>query len=436
MERIVEKLPAKIDLRYQIKRVCAYARVSTGKEAMLHSLSAQVSYYQDYIQSHPGWKFSGIYADEAITGTKEQRTQFQKMLTDCRKGKIDLIITKSISRFARNTITLLNTIRELKRMGVEVYFEEQNIYSLSTDGEVMLTILASYAQEESLSVSENMKWRVKKNFEEGKLWGMHVYGYRYVDDRLIIVPHEAEVVRRVFREYLEGKGTHTIMRELNEEGIKPKIGDFWRANTIRGMLADYAYTGNLILQKTFRKDHLTKRSVKNNGEIPMYHAEGTHEPIIPIEEFEAVQKEYERRSARYRSPQGPQRYPFTGLLRCPYCGANYQRKKGARTFQWRCFTYLWRGKEYCSKSKTIPEDILIKVTSEILGCNEITTELLEENFDHIDALEGNVLRYCFLDGRVVEKVWQDRSRKESWTPEMREAARQASIKGGDKSCRK
>lgn len=436
MKRVVEKLPPKIDLKYQVKRVCAYARVSTGKDAMLHSLSAQVSYYQEYIQSRPGWKFCGVFADEAVTGTKEKRTEFQKMLADCRKRKIDLIITKSISRFARNTITLLNTVRELKRIGVEVYFEEQNIYSLSTDGEVMLTILASYAQEESLSVSENMKWRVKKNFEEGKLWGMQVYGYRYVDGRLITVPNEAEVVQRIFREYLEGKGTHTIMKELNEEGIKPKIGDFWRANTIRGMLADYAYTGNLILQKTFRKDYLTKRSVKNNGEIPMYHAEGTHEPIIPIEEFEAVQKEYERRSARYRSPQGLQRYPFTGLLRCPYCGANYQRKKGSRVFQWRCHTYLWRGKEFCPKSKTIPEDTLIKVATEVLGCDEINSDLIAENIDHIDALEGNTLRFYFLDGRMVEKVWQDHSRKESWTPEMREAARQASIKGGYKSCRK
>ena len=435
MERIVEKLPPKINLQYQIKRVCAYARVSTGKDAMLHSLSAQVSYYQDYIQSHPGWKFCGIYADEAITGTKDRRAQFQKMLAECRKGKIDLIITKSISRFARNTITLLNTVRELKRIGVEVYFEEQNIYSLSTDGEVMLTILASYAQEESLSVSENMKWRVQKNFEEGKPWGLRIYGYQYVDERLIIVPHEAEVVRRIFREYLEGKGTFAIMKGLNNDNIKPRIADYWRAQTIHGVLSNYAYTGNLLLQKTFRKDHLSKRSVRNNGELPMYHVEGTHEPIIPIEKFEAVQKEYERRSAQHHSPQGQQKYLFTGLLRCPYCGANYQRKKGTRVFQWRCLTYLWRGKEFCPKSKTIPEDTLIKVTSEVLGYDEITTDLLEECLDHIDALEGNVLRYCFLDGRVVEKIWQDRSRSKSWTPEMREAVSQRNYKRWDK-CRK
>lgn len=181
MERIIQQVKAKIDPTLKIRNVCAYARVSSGKDAMLHSLSAQVSYYQTFIQSHPGWRFCGIYADEALTGTKESREQFQNMLTECRKGNVDLIVTKSISRFARNTITLLQTVRELKNIGVEVFFEEQNIYSLSTEGEVMLTILASYAQEESLSASENTKWRIRKGYENGEImqWRF-LYGYAII----------------------------------------------------------------------------------------------------------------------------------------------------------------------------------------------------------------------------------------------------------------
>ena len=161
------------------KQVAAYTRVSSGKDAMLHSLSAQVSYYNRMIQNHPGWIFCGVYADEALTGTRDTRDQFQRLLADCRAGQVDLVVTKSISRFARNTVTLLETVRELKLLGVNVYFEEQNIYTLSADGELMMTILASYAQEESLSASENQKWRIKKNFEEGMPWNGRMLGYRY-----------------------------------------------------------------------------------------------------------------------------------------------------------------------------------------------------------------------------------------------------------------
>ena len=164
--RVIQDVTPKRATELKRLRVCAYARVSSGKDAMLHSLSAQVSYYQKFISSHIDWTFCGIYADEAFTGTKEVRPQFQKMLEECRKGNVDLIVTKSISRLARNTITLLQTVRELKAMGVDVYFEEQNIHTLSADGELMLTILASYAQEESLSASENQKWRIRKGFEQ------------------------------------------------------------------------------------------------------------------------------------------------------------------------------------------------------------------------------------------------------------------------------
>ena len=204
MERIVERVDFSIPAQPRALRVCAYARVSTGKDAMLHSLSAQVSYYSKMIQSHAGWQYCGVYSDEAMTGTKNRRSGFQQMLEECRKGKIDLIITKSISRFARNTVTLLQTVRELKSLGVDVFFEEQHIHTLSSDGELMMTILASYAQEESLSASENQKWRVRKAFENGELMNLRfLFGYDITPDGIKVNENEAAIVRET---YVRGAG--------------------------------------------------------------------------------------------------------------------------------------------------------------------------------------------------------------------------------------
>lgn len=195
----------------KLTRVAAYARVSSAKDAMHHSLSAQVSYYSGLIQNHPGWQYVGVYADEAKAGIKETREGFVKLVSDCKAGKVDMVITKSISRFARNTVTLLETVRDLKAqtvrdlkaLGIDVFFEEQSIHTLSADGELMLSILASYAQEESLSASENQKWRVRKNFEEGKPWNGTILGYRYKNGAYVVVPDEAETVRRIFRNVIK-----------------------------------------------------------------------------------------------------------------------------------------------------------------------------------------------------------------------------------------
>lgn len=201
----------------------SYSRVSNGKDTMLHSLSAQVSYYSNLIQNHEGWIYCGVYSDEALTGTKENRDDFQRLIEDCRAGKIDLVITKSISRFARNTVTLLNTVRELKSLGIGVFFEEQNINTLNAEGELLITILASYAQEESLSASENVKWRIQNDFKQGKLplsvW--NIYGYKRTSDGgLEIVPEEAEVVKTIYRLYLDGLGILKIAKYLNEMGVE------------------------------------------------------------------------------------------------------------------------------------------------------------------------------------------------------------------------
>ena len=402
----------------KLTRVAAYARVSSGKDAMLHSLSAQVSYYSNLIQNHSGWQYVGVYADEALTGTKENRENFQRLLTDCRSGKVDMIITKSISRFARNTVTLLETVRELKNMGVDVFFEEQNIHSLSADGELMLTILASYAQEESLSASENQKWRVKQKFSNGQPWRTYMLGYRYDGEQLVIVPEEAEIVRSIFADYLDGKGVVAIMKRLNEEGILTQQGFTWHQSAVQRVLRNYTYTGNLLLQTKFRENHLTKRTVINRGELPQYHIQNSHEPIIDMGTYKAVQIEMAHRADQFGKPQTTVTYPFTGLITCAGCGKHYRRKMKKTGPVWICSTYNTLGKAAC-QSKAIPESVLIDIVDEIGGIGNLTA---------IQAANNNTLVLTLTSGQQIVKQWQDRSRRESWTPEMREAARQRKMR--------
>ena len=237
MNRIIHKITPALPQAPKLLNVAAYARVSMEKETMLHSFSAQISYYSEKIQKHPGWSYAGVYADRALTGTKSERPEFQRLLADCRAGKIDLVLTKSISRFARNTVTLLETVRELKALGIDVFFEEQNIHSMSGDGELMLTILASYAQEESRSVSENCKWRIRKRFEAGELvnWRF-MYGYRITKGHVEIEPEEAVIVRWIFQSYLDGLGVTQIARVLREGNVPCLNGGMWTANRVTHLL--------------------------------------------------------------------------------------------------------------------------------------------------------------------------------------------------------
>lgn len=398
------------------KRVAAYARVSSGKDAMLHSLSAQVSYYNDLIQNEVGWEFVGVYSDEAITGTKEERPGFQRMLEDCRNGKIDMILTKSISRFARNTVTLLETVRMLKALEVDVFFEEQNIHTMSADGELMLTILASYAQEESRSASENQKWRIKKNFEEGIPWNGRMLGYRMRDGQYYIIPEEAEIVRRIYREYLDGMGPNRIAAGLMEDGIPTMNGGIWQPQTIAKILRNYAYTGNLLLQKTFCENHITKKMIKNTGQKPRYLAEGTHEAIIQMDEWQSVQTEIERRASSHKvTPPAKPTFFYTGLIHCAKCGKNYRRKTTPTRVVWICATFNTRGKKYCA-SKQIPESTLDDLVAEVVSD--------PADIQKIIADDGNTIYFHLADGSVVTRIWADRSRAESWTAEKRELARQ------------
>lgn len=416
MQKTIEKhnFPKQIP---RALNVAAYARVSSAKDAMHHSLSAQISHYSGYIQSHPGWQYAGVYADEAKTGTKDSRENFQRLLTDCRAGKVDLVLTKSISRFARNTVTLLETVRELKSLRIDVFFEEQNIHTLSAKGELMLSILASFAQAESLSASENQKWRVKKNFEEGMPWNGTMLGYHYQNGKFVIKPDEAEIVKRIYEEYLSGKGTTAIANGLNADGVLTRLGFTWHPSSVQKILRNYNYTGNLLLQKTFRENYLTKRTLKNNGELPQYHAAETHEAIISLETFEAVQTEIERRATLHAPKKDcSARYPFSGKIICAKCGKHFRRKTTKTGIVWVCSTYNSHGKAACP-AKQIPEVTL----TEVLGALP---------FDTIIADDVNKLT---VKSGVRETVlyWKDRSRSESWTAEMRaEAGRKTKERSG------
>ncbi len=293
----ISKIERSVTAIERRKRVAAYARVSMESERLMHSFSAQVSYYSDYIQKNPCWIYAGIYADSGITGTlTDKRDGFKRMIKDCEDGKIDIILVKSISRFARNTVDLLSTVRRLKELGIEVRFEKENISSITADGELMLSILASFAQEESRSISENVKWGTRKRFEKGIPNGrVRVFGYVWQGDTPVVVPAEAEIVKRIYREFLDGKTPRKIARDLSDNGIMTRAGCQWSDFSIRTILKNITYTGNLLLQKGFVDDPITKQRKRNNGELPKYLAENTHEAIIDKCVFDAVQAEFIRR---------------------------------------------------------------------------------------------------------------------------------------------
>ena len=425
MKRTVTRVQFMVPLKPKFLHVAAYARVSVEKDAMLHSLSAQVSYYSSMIQSHPGWLFAGVYSDEAITGTKADRAGFQSLLKECHAGNIDMIITKSISRFSRNTVDLLTTVRTLKEIGVDVFFEEQNIHTMSSEGELMLTILASYAQEESLSSSLNMKWRIKKSFEEGKPCCYKLLGYRYSNGVYVECPEEAEIVRRIFELYLAGLGKLAIIKQLNAEGHRTRQGNCFQESSLRDILRNYSYTGNLLLQKTFREDHITKKSRINTGELPMYHAEGTHEPIIPPDDFDRVQAEIERRKSLCVGRAPGSKSPLTSKIVCDTCGKHYRRKTTPTGHIWICATYNTLGRDACP-SKAVPENKLF----------ELLDGISMDSIDHLTVKNGNIIFIHLKDGAELEKHWTDRSRAESWTESMRKKAAENAARGNRERRRK
>lgn len=427
MERVIERVDFQIPMQPKALRVCAYARVSSGKDAMLHSLSAQVSYYNSLIQTHAGWLYCGVFSDEAITGTKSQRDGFQRMLASCRAGEIDLVITKSISRFARNTVTLLETVRELKRLGVDVFFEEQNIHTMSTDGELMLTILASYAQEESLSASENQKWRIRKAFENGELANLRfLFGYNITANGIQVNEKEAAIVREIFTRFNGGESLSAISRDLNDRGCERTFGGTWCADRIRNLLSNEKYTGNALLQKQYRKNHIDKKLVPNRGELPMYYVAGSHEPIIDQAAFDTAQVRLNELSRQAEKREKPTRSTFSGLIRCGLCGSTYKRVTCRGKHFWNCTTFQTKGKAECP-AKKIPAETLEALAREVLGTDALDPDMVRSKITMIRAEKNNVAVFCMDDGSEIVKRWKDRSRAESWSPEMKEQARQRAL---------
>ena len=422
----LRKIEAAVPAIREKKKVAAYARVSMQSERMLHSLSAQVSYYSGLIQKNPDWEYAGVYADDFISGTNTvKRDEFKRMLADCETGKIDIILTKSISRFARNTVDLLETVRHLKDLGIEVRFEKENIRSMDGDGELMLTILASFAQEESRSISDYVKWGIRKRMQNGIPNGrFRIYGYRWEGDELVIVPEEAEIVKRIFQNFLDGKSRLETEREFAAEGITTRDGHRWTDSNLKVVLTNVTYTGNLLLQKEFVADPITKQKKKNRGELPQYYVEDTHPAIIDKATFDFVQGEMaRRRELGALANKSLNTSCFTGKIKCPYCGQSYMHNKrtdrGYMEF-WNCGSKKKKKKGAgCPVGGTINHKNMVRVCTEVLGLDEFDESVFLEQVDHIDVPERYTLEFHMADGRVITKDCPNTGHQDCWTPERR-----------------
>ena len=358
------------------KRVAAYCRVSTDSEEQLNSYEAQKSYYTQKIEESPDWEMAGIYADEGISGTSmKKRTEFKKMITACKRGHIDLIITKSLSRFARNTVDCLETVRLLKANGIGVYFEKENINTLTESSEFLITLFSGFAQAESESLSKNVAWGWRKSAEAGNVYFQYkrMLGYRKgTDGQPEIVPEEAKIIRRIYRRYLAGCSLGQIKQELEQDNIPTaqKV-ERWSSAVIHNILTNEKYMGDALLQKTYITDCITKKVKKNMGERPMYYVENNHPAIIPRETFDQVQKEMTRRSSKRKVLQKSGKtelgkysgkYALTELLVCGECGSPYKRvtwaRNGKKRIVWRCVSRLEFGTKYCHNSPTLDESRL------------------------------------------------------------------------------
>ena len=358
------------------KRVAAYCRVSTDSEEQLNSYEAQKSYYTKKIADSPDWEMAGIYADEGISGTSmKKRTEFKKMITACKRGRIDLIITKSLSRFARNTVDCLETVRLLKANGIGVYFEKENINTLTESSEFLITLFSGFAQAESESLSKNVAWGWRKSAEAGNVYFQYkrMLGYRKgTDGQPEIVPEEAKIIRRIYRRYLAGCSLGQIKQELEQDNIPTaqKV-ERWSSAVIHNILTNEKYMGDALLQKTYITDCISKKVKKNMGERPMYYVENNHPAIIPRETFDQVQKEMTRRSSKRKVLQKSGKtelgkysgkYALTELLVCGECGSPYKRvtwaRNGKKRIVWRCVSRLEFGTKYCHNSPTLDESRL------------------------------------------------------------------------------
>ena len=397
-------------------RVAAYCRVSTDSEEQASSYEIQIEHYTNYIKKNKEWELAGIFADDGITGTNtKKREEFNRMIEECMSGKIDMIITKSISRFARNTLDCLKYIRQLKDKNIAVFFEKENINTMDSKGEIMLTIMASLAQQESQSLSQNVKLGIQYRYQQGEVQVNHKRFLGYTKDenkQLVIDPEGAEVVKRIYREYLEGASLLQISRGLEADGILTAAGKAkWRPETLKKILQNEKYIGDALLQKTYTVDFLSKKRVKNNGIVPQYYVENSHEPIIPRELFMQVQEEMVRR-ANLRGRKGGKKrvysskYALSSIVYCGHCGDIYRRvhwnNRGYKSIVWRCVSRLEEKGSECT-APTINEETLqtavVKAINELLANKEpflstlqknIATVFNEENDNATDDIDGKL----------------------------------------------
>ena len=373
------------------RRTAAYARVSTDSEEQLTSYEAQVDYYTNYIKGRDDWEFVTVYTDEGITGTNtKHRDGFNRMVQDALDGKIDLIVTKSVSRFARNTVDSLTTVRKLKEKGVEIYFEKENIWTLDSKGELLITIMSSLAQEESRSISENCTWGQRKRFADGKVTVpfKRFLGYdRGPDGNLVLNTDEAVTVRRIYSMFLQGMSPYGIATHLTAEGIRSPSGkDKWNAGAVRSILTNEKYKGDALLQKSYTVDFLTKKKKVNEGEIPQYYVEGNHEAIISPDVFEQVQQELEHRKqvkGRHSSV-----HLFSGKIRCGQCGEWYGSKTWHSTSKyrrvvWQC-NHKYDGNEKCTTPHLTDDDIkrlFVSAVNQLIGQKDTIITALTASLD-------------------------------------------------------
>lgn len=430
VKKKVSMIPAKPQYDRSIKlsekklRVAAYCRVSTELEEQESSYEAQVKYYTRKIQETDNWKLAGIYADDGKSATNtKMRDDFNAMIKDALEGKNDMILTKSVSRFARNTVDSLLTIRKLKEKNVAVVFEKEGVNTLDGTGEILITILSSLAQEESRNISENTRWGVVRRFENGKMIVNHNKFMGYTKNEngdLVIVQEEAEIVRLIFRLYLEGYSAKKISQYLEENGIKTATGqDKWYDSVIFKMLRNEKYMGDALLQKTYTVDFMTKKKVINKGIVPQYYVEDDHEPIIPKELFYRVQEELARRAAmnkaavtrkKNQKSKFSSEYALTGLLLCGDCGQEYRRvtwsRNGKKKIVWRCSNRLTNGTKNCKKSESLEEGALNRTVMEAI--NRIT----RGDGDFVGAFRQNVIRVIGSYGGEQEPDEYDEKIKE------------------------
>ncbi len=367
------------------RRTAAYARVSTDSEEQMTSYEAQVDYYTKYIKERPDWEFAGMYTDEGISAVNtKKRDGFNKMVADALAGKIDLIVTKSVSRFARNTVDSLSTVRLLKEKGVEVFFEKENIYTFDGKGELLITIMSSLAQEESRSISENVTWGHRKRFADGKIMMPYkrFLGYEKGEDGLPkIVESEAEIIRNIYRLFMKGRTPSAIAKILAESGVPSPGGKkTWQVATVESILTNEKYKGDALLQKRFTVDFLSKKIKANEGEVPQYYVQNSHPAIIDPDEFDAVQSEVERRKNLGRP--GSCHSPLSTKLVCSDCGGYYGSKVWGsntkyRRVIWRC-NGKYKGENKCSTPHVTEEEIkqkFIEAFNSLLGYRD---ELIQD----------------------------------------------------------